>query len=192
MTDESTAPTAAQPSAVDSLTDPYALRDVDGVEVVESTRPVPDEKFEALRERYDAIAGVVQVGLTNGDGDVLLWGESAAAPPGDSVDDGDDWVAAARDAMEALTGQRVSVDRPLFLEITCFARESDESETFPAPSVHFAASLLDPDPAFLTDPTAADDFDHPMFDDRPVIQWYGAVTDDVDDNHAHHVERYLD
>ncbi|WP_232701305.1 hypothetical protein [Halobacterium wangiae] len=187
MTDTNTRSEDAQ----SPLTDPDSLRERDDVVVEEVTRPMPDEKFEALRERYDAIAGVVQVGLTHEDA-VLLWGEESAAPPGGSVDGGEDWVAAARDAMEDLTGQQVEIDDPLLLEVTHFARESDESETFPAPSVHFGASLVDPDPAFVSDPSAPEDFEHPMFEDPPQLQWVEAVTDAVDENHAHHVDLYLD
>ena len=174
------------------LTDPDSLRDRDGVVVEEAERPMPDEKYEALRERYDAIAGVVQVGLTNDGGEVLLWGDESAAPPGGNVDAGEDWVVAAREAMENLTGHQVEIDHPLMLEVTQFQRESDESDSFPAPSVHFAASLVDPDPAFLDDPTVPEDFEHPMFEEPPTIRWFDAVTDDVHENHAHHVELYVE
>lgn len=190
MTDAPT-PTTEEPTT-DELYDADALRDHDGVVVEERERPMPDEKFEALRERYDAIAGVVQVGLTNDDGDVLLWGEESAAPPGGSVGDGEDWMAAARDAMEALTGQRVRVDAPLMLEVTYFHREGDPEERFAAPSVHFAASLVDPDSEWVADPAAPEDYENPMFEDRPHLQWYSEVGDDVDENHAHHVDLYLD
>lgn len=190
MTDAPTPET--EESTLDELHDADALRDRDDVVVEERERPMPDEKFEGLRERYDATAGVVQVGLTNDDGDVLLWGEEAAAPPGGSVGDGEDWVAAARGTIEDLTGQTVSIDDPLVLEVTYFHREGDETERFPAPSVHFAASLVDPDDEWVANPSVPDDFDHPMFDDRPTVRWYSAVTDDIDDNHAHHVEHYLD
>lgn len=174
------------------LTDPDALRDRDGVAFEERTRPVPDEKFEALRERYDAISGVVQVGLTRSDGAVLLWGDESAAPPGGSVAAGDDWVASARELMESLTGQRVEIDDALVLEVTRFARESDGTATFPAPSVHFGASLADPDPGFVDDPSVPENFEHPMFEDRPHVRWFDEVTEAVDENHAHHVELYLD
>jgi len=187
MTDEGTQTRVEQSTS--SLTDPDALRDRDDVVVEERERPMPDEKFEALRERYDAIAGVVQVGLTN-DGEVLLWGDEDAAPPGGSVGDGDDWVAAARDAMEALTGQSVSVDEPLLLEVTYFHREGDEGERFPAPSVHFAASLDNPDAEWVADPEAPEGYENPMFEGLPELDWYDS-TEGVDENHAHHVEHYL-
>lgn len=191
MTADTPSRQAEQQPTDRSVRDPDVLRDRDDVVVEESTRPIADEKFEALRERYDVIAGVVQIGLTNDDA-VLLWGDEGVAPPGGSVQDGEDWVATARDTMESLTGQRVEVEDPLMLEVTHFARESDESETFPASSVHFAASLVDPDPEFLGDPTPPEDFEHPMFEDLPTLQWVDEVTEDVEDNHAHHVELYLD
>lgn len=187
MTTDSTPPDD-EPSP---LTDPEVLRDRADVAVEERHRPLPDEKFEGLKQRYDAIGGVVQIGLTNDDA-VLLWGDDSVAPPGGSVGAGEDWIAAARETMEDLTGQQVEIDRPLMLEITHFQRESDESESFPAPSVHFAASLVDPDPEWVADPEPPADYEEPMFEERPRIRWFDAVTDDVDENHAHHVELYLD
>ena len=174
------------------LADPRTLRDRDDVEFVEDERTFPDETFEGLRERYDAIEGVVQVGITTDDGEVLLWGDDTVAPPGGDVETGEDWAAAARRAMEALTGQRVAVDRPVLVEWTQFCRESDESERFPAPSVHFEASLVDPDSAFLGEPAVPADFEHPMFEDDPVLDWYEGVPENVHENHAHHVELYVD
>ncbi|MFB6068580.1 MAG: hypothetical protein ABEJ90_01475 [Halobacterium sp.] len=191
MTDRATTQ-AEEQSPTASFDDPAELRARDGVEVVDRQRPMPDEKFEALRDRYDAIEGVVQVALTDGDGRVLLWGVEDAAPPGGSVDGGEDWVAAAQSAMEDVTGQAVRVEEPVFLEVTEFHREGDESESFPAPSVHFAASLVDSDEAFVEDPSVPEGFEHPMFEEDPELDWYAAVTDDVHENHRHHVERYLE
>ena len=189
MTDTTDADDA---STTTGLADPRTLRDRDDVAFVENERTFGDETFGGLRERYDAIDGVVQVGATNDAGEVLLWGEETVAPPGGDVGDGEDWAAAARRAMEDLTGQRVAIDRPLLVEWTQFCRESDESECFPAPSVHFAASLVDPDPAFLEGPAVPEDFDHPMFDENPALGWHDSVPENVHENHAHHVELYVD
>ena len=175
----------------DGLTDPRTLRDRDDVEFVEDTRTFEAETFEGLRERYDAIDGVVQVGVTT-DEAVLLWGEDTVAPPGGDVESDEDWAAAARRAMADLTGQQVEIDHPVLVEMTQFCREGDDSERFPAPSVHFEASLVDPDHEFLDDPAVPDDFEHPMFDENPVLGWYDDVPEHVHENHAHHVELYLD
>jgi ADP-ribose pyrophosphatase YjhB (NUDIX family) len=170
-----------------------ALRDRDGVAFVESTRSFEQRTFEALRQRYRSIDGVVKVGVTTDDGAVLLAGQETWAPPGGNVETGEDWAAAARRAIEDLAGVAVTVDDVARVEETYFCLAGDEDSRFLAPNVLFGASLADDEPDFLDDPTVADDLDDPVYGDGEDVElgWFDAVPEDVHPNHADHVELFL-
>lgn len=179
---------------ITSLADPETLVDRSDVEYRERERGLPAEKFDGLRERYERIAGVVQVGVTNDDGAVLLVGEESCAPPGGNVEAGEDWVDAAEAAVTTITGVDVAVDRVAMFERTTFRREGDEDGSFHADSVLFEASLVDAPAEYRENPTFADDLDHPMYGDgsEHSLTWVDAVSDDVHENHRHHVDLFLD
>lgn len=192
MTDD-----AATTSRVDPFADPGTLRDRDDVAVEADERDLPPEKFDALRERYEQLAGVTQFGITDGDGAVLLAGEESYAPLGGNVRPDEDWVAATERAASALFDDvDVRVDRAAQFERTTFRHADDPDQSFPADSVLFEGSVVADDPtdvdAFLAAPSFAADLEHPMYGDDADLAWFDAVTDDVHENHVQHVESFLD
>lgn len=177
---------------LESLADPTTLRDRDDVEYVEETRTVGEEKFEGLRKRYERIDGVVMVGLVD-DGRVLLEGQDEWYPPGGSVQAGDDWVATARRSIEALTGIDVAIESAASIERTYFCLEGDEDERFPTLSVNFRARPVDAPESFLSDPTLAEDFEHPFADEDEVrLGWFASVPEDANPNHVDHIRLFTD
>lgn len=179
---------------LDAFADPDALREREDVAFEERDRAVPTEQFEALRERYAALDGIVQFGIRDDDGRVLLAGDDAYAPIGGDVTPGDDWTTAAADAMTDVTGQSVRVEDVVAFERTRFHPEGDDEGSVRADCAFFVASLVDPDPAFLDDPSFRDDLDHPLYggDTDLSLAWFDGVTEDVNENHAQHVAWLLD
>lgn len=177
---------------MESLSDPESLRDREDVAFDEQSRSIDRETFEALRERYDAIDGVVQVGVTSDDGAVLLWGPDGWAPPGGDVEPGEDWAAAARRAIEELAGVSVDIDGPELVERIEFGVEDEADSRFPAYNVLFGASL--PDDTGPADVEVVDDLDHPYFDDGTDLElaWFDEVPEDAHANHEDHVRLFLD
>jgi ADP-ribose pyrophosphatase YjhB (NUDIX family) len=193
VTDDTTANRSEAPTADRlSLTDPDRLRDRESIEVIEGERTFEEEQFYGLRRRYGAIEGVVQVGITDDDGRVLLLGSGAYAPPGGDVERGEDWVDAAERSMEELLGVGVRVESVERAEFTDFCLEGDEDERFRADSVFFEASVVDA-PDFLADPTLPEDMEHKYFADPDGMDlaWFDEVTDAVHENHRDHVALFL-
>lgn len=178
----------------DVFDDPDALREREDVVSEERDRTVPPEQFEALRERDAALDGIVQFGIRRDDGRVLLAGDDAYAPLGGDVTPGDDWTTAAADAMTNLTGQAVRVEDVVAFERTHFRPEGDDEGTVRADCAFFVASFVDPDPAFLDDPSFRDGLEHPLYgaDTDTTLAWFDGVTDAVNENHAQHVAWLLD
>lgn len=181
-------------STIDSLADPTALLDREDVPVEATTRTLEAEKFEGLRERYDAIDGVVQIGLLDDDRLLLQgWdGASAWAPPGGSVMPGQDWVTAARESMEALIGLDVRIEAIALLEELTFEL-ADGDESFSAYGVSVTATLAEENDdyreAFVDDP--AIDSESPMADQEMALDWFTEIPDDANENHIDHIERFL-
>jgi len=173
--------------------DPEAVAARDGVAVDERTRAFPDEQFDALRDRYNQIDGVVMVGVTRDDGAVLLQGGDDWSPPGGEVDPGQDWASAAVAAVEALTGVEVTVEAAELVEYIEFHREGDSDDSFRAAILHFGASLASDADSFREEPTVADDWDHPAFDPATLdLAWFDAMPTDADSNHEDHIALYFD
>jgi len=174
-------------------TSPVDLEADSHVRVEERTREIPSEKFEGLGERYDAIDGVVMVGVTTADGDVLLLGEETVVPCGGDVEPGEDWRAAACRNVEELTGRSVSVDEAKLVEYTTWQNATSDA-SFRTASVHFEASLDAEAPEFRANPTPPADVEHEHYqgDDRPTLGWYDGVPESVHENHVEHVEMYFD
>jgi hypothetical protein len=179
---------------LDAFEAPETLHERDDVAYVERDRTVPAEQFEALRERDAVLDGIVQFGIRRDDGRVLLAGDDAYAPVGGDVMPGDDWTTAAADAMADVTGQAVRVEDVVAFERTTFRPEGDDDGAVRADCAFFVASLVDPDPAFLDAPSFRDGLDHPLYggDTDLSLAWVDGVTDEVNENHAQHVEWLLD
>ncbi|QKG93284.1 NUDIX domain-containing protein [Halorubrum sp. SS7] len=179
------------PYPVESLRDPETLLDRDAVAVERVARGLDAESYEARRERYEDIDGVVQLGVTDGDGRVLLqdWnGTGEWAPPGGTVDPGEDWAAAARRSAERLTGVSVGVDGAVLVEDLRFERR-DGSASFSAYGVSFVLSLAETAPSFREDPTVAPGSRFSGGDAE--LAWVSAVPDDTNENHVDHVDLFL-
>ena len=174
-----------------SLRDPEALLDRDAVRVERVARTLDADRYEARRERYDDIDGVVQIGLTDGDGRVLLqdWnGTGGWAPPGGTVDPEADWAAAARRSAERLTGVSVAVDGAVLVEDLRFERR-DGSASFSAYGVSFVCSLAEPAPSFREDPAVAPESRFAEGDAE--LAWVSTVPDGTIENHVDHVDQFL-
>lgn len=179
---------------IERLSDPETLVDRGDVPVTEVERTLGGERFEGMREHYSRIDGVVQVGITTDDGQLLLQGSETAgqwAPPGGPVGPGQDWVEAARQTMETQTGVELTVDSVELCERLTFRCEDDPTEQFSAYGVSFAASPVAADAGFLDDPAIVD---HPHLppDHDQTFAWFDGVPDDANENHVEHIERFLD
>lgn len=191
MTDE-----AITGASIETLADPETLRDTPGVAVETVERTLDDETFEGLRRFHADIAGVVQVGLTTADGRLLLEGsttEGGWAPPGGPVRPDSDWVAAARETMEAQTGAAIEIDRVLLYEELSFQQAGIPDRSFTSTGVSFAASLADPeaDADFLETPRIVDHPHLPADHDR-TFAWFDGVPTDAHPNHIDHIELFLE
>lgn len=183
-------PTASDGVGIETLADPESLRD-GTAPVEEIDRVVPAAQFERLREHYDSVAGVVQVGITDEDGRVLLQGspeDGEWAPPGGPVEPGADWVAAAERTMEAQTGVDVEIHDVRLLERLRFSTEDGE-ETVSSWGVTFGAAAEDEQ--FLRNPEIVD---HPYLppDHEQTFAWFEAVPEDANDNHVEHIELFVE
>jgi ADP-ribose pyrophosphatase YjhB (NUDIX family) len=129
---------------MDSVTDPESLRDHDGVEFSEQTVVVDDEEFETATEGAESQAGMVVVGVTNDDGEILLvdseWVDGWV-PPNGPVGTDEDWAAAADRWSEDQLGFPVAVGDPEFVVRTETQPESGDSSVV-GYTVGFTASLL--------------------------------------------------
>jgi ADP-ribose pyrophosphatase YjhB (NUDIX family) len=181
-----------QDSTIDSLSDPEALRGREDVPFDSVERVLDSEPFESLRDRYEKIDGVVQIGLTTADGRLLLQGFDGAsnwAPPGGEVDPGQDWVEAARTSMERLTGVAIEIDDAAFVEHLTFRLTDDEERGFTSYGVSFTASLVDDDSEFDRNPTLAID---PPEEYDWTLAWFDSVPEDANPNHVEHIEQFLE
>ena len=183
-------PTTSDGVSIETLDDPESLRD-GTVPVEEVDRVVPAAQFEGLREHYDNVAGVVQVGITDEDGRVLLQGspeDGDWAPPGGPVEPGADWVAAAKRTMESQTGVDIEIRDVRLLERLRF-RPADGEETVSSWGVTFGAAVEDE--RFLRDPEIVD---HPYLpaEHEQTFAWFDAVPEDANNNHVEHVELFVE
>lgn len=189
MTDNAT---QTDESTINSLADPEAVLDREDVLVEATTRTLDPEKFAGLEERYDAIEGVVQMGLLDDEGRLLLqgWdGASAWAPPGGSVVPGQDWAAAARESMEALTGISVRITEIALVEELTFELAGGD-DSFSAYGVSFTVTSDRLPEEFLDDPTF--DAESPLAEEEMALGWFTEMPDDVNENHIRDVELWLD
>jgi ADP-ribose pyrophosphatase YjhB (NUDIX family) len=98
---------------LDSLTDPATLRDRDDVRVSQDTL-----EHEDADHHWREIAGQVAVGVTDADGRTLLMVNEdhgvVALPHGD-VEAEEDWLAATRREIEAVTGISIALEEVVLL-----------------------------------------------------------------------------
>jgi len=152
-------------TGVDSLTDPGARAERNGVEVAEKSATVPAEAFD----HYDELGGEVAVGVTNADGAVLLWTDAdhgwllPAAP----VDPGEDYAAAARRVVERLADTDVAVTGVERVRRVRYAVEDDDRETTAYHVLVRAAATDEPLP------------DSPDGPDGATVDWFDAVPEAV-------------
>lgn len=93
------------------LTDPETLRDRDDVAFEQQTRRFDGEEADAVREQFPEWDSHVAVGVLNDAGEVLLVddGHHGWTLPAAPVGDGDDYVTAGREYVEALLDADVPV-----------------------------------------------------------------------------------
>lgn len=187
------------PTTDESLADPTAVRDRPDVAESIEERTVPTEKHEALRERYEQIDGVVQVGVRRADGALLLERTDRSeewAPPGGNVAPDQDWIEAATAAAESITGEAIVVDEPVLYGRITFVPDEGDGEGVAAETVVFGASLADPETAFADEPTLPEDLDDPLYGDGESVglelAWFESVPEDVNPNHREEVELLLE
>jgi len=185
------------PATIESLADPTDLRDDPDVLTTSREREFPREQYEALAERYDELDGVVQVGLLRSDGAALLQRHDESEqwhPPGGNVAQEQDWVVAARETIEALTGQQVAIDEAVLYGRQTFlpATDPEAAEPVLAETVVFGASLVEATDGFEEEPTLASELDHPLYGDGEEIglelAWFESVPEAVDPNHREEIE----
>ncbi|MFB6071957.1 MAG: hypothetical protein ABEJ88_03220 [Halobacterium sp.] len=158
--DDTPAP-ARQRDPTESLTDPAAYRDADGVDYVEVS---DDSHFETNRDT----AGVTAVAVTNAAGELALVRlENATVVPWAKVDAGGDFAAAASEAVAPL-GVDVDLNELVRVRRKVSAREGAEEDAV-AYDVLFAASPVDGD----------DLADDPANDRVESVEWVDSVPADV-------------
>ena len=190
-TDAATAGDDSSTEPTESRLDFETVRARGDVPVRTTERTFERDSFEALRERYDAIAGVVQVGVV-ADGAVLLAGDDVWSPLGGEVLPGEDWAAAVREVLEPVLGRELVVERPVGAVEGRFVLELNPDGSFTAPTAFFAATLAEADESFRENPRFPADLDHPMYGDGFDLGWFESVPEDVHSNHVEDVELLLD
>ncbi|MFT4885117.1 MAG: hypothetical protein ACI8U4_002637 [Natronomonas sp.] len=165
-----------------SLHDPEQLRDREDVPFDEETHVLGREKFEATRENVDSH---VVVGVTNGEGEVLLvddgsHGWTLAAFP---ADPGEDWTATARSGAEELTGVSISLEEPVRARRVDFRLEDDEERQLSMYNVVFRASPVDRRPV-----ASAETLEDTEISD---IGWFAEVPDEQAGEVAEDIRLFL-
>ena len=186
MTDE---PTASDGVSIETLDDPESLRD-GTVPVEEVNRVVSAAQFEGLREHYDDIAGVVQVGITDEDGRVLLQGspeDGDWAPPGSPVEPGRTESRLPNGRWNHRLG---SMSRPTMwccsngssLVRRTARRPSPRGESRSAPPSRTSGSCGTPRSSIIRISP----------EHKRTFAWFDAVPEDANDNHVEHIERFIE
>ncbi|WP_440770451.1 NUDIX domain-containing protein [Natronorubrum sp. DTA28] len=168
MTSNPTDETATN-STVESITDLERLRDRPDVQFHEETERVNSELFETL-ETLDDMA---VVGVTNGDGDVLLMRvteECALKVPTPEVGADEDYAAAARNWVESQAGLEITLDSLVGVWCHEARLEGTERTTTRAFVVFGATPEVDGDG--IVETTA----EHP---EAHAVGWFAELPDDA-------------
>jgi hypothetical protein len=168
---------------VKSLHDPEQLRDREDVPFDEETHVVDREEFEATRENVDSH---VVVGVTNGEGEVLLMddgshGWTLAAFP---AEPGEDWMATARRGVENLTGVSITLDEAVRVRRVDFCPQGDAEGRFSMYNVIFRASLVEGRP--VASPETLEDAG--ILD----VGWFAEVPEEQAGEVAKDIELFLE
>ncbi|MDX1637095.1 MAG: NUDIX domain-containing protein [Balneolaceae bacterium] len=142
----------------------------------DTTRVFSNPKFEGLRKRYSTIDGIVMIGVTDRQGNVLLKGPDNWTPPGGAVQSGEGWAEAARRIIHSQLGEPVCLDHPVLVEQLHFQKKSSSKPLFSTYILHLEASFCNGVPDLSADSSFA---------------WFDSVPADAHPNHVGHIERYL-
>lgn len=152
--------------------DPATLLDREDVPVREAPEVVEHQHHFEL---YEPIEGMVVVGATNDDGEVLLLvdaDEQIALLPHGPVEPGEDWATAATRAVEEKTGVAAEIGGPELVKRKHFAPEGDDDRRTTAYQVFLHASSV-------ADGVAAGTVSDPDRDDW-TVDWFDEVPVDAD------------
>lgn len=179
MSEQTTSETAVE-STIDELTDPGTLTDREDVEHREETRTVGPGGLDP----WEPIDGVVVVGVTGGDGDVLLVDlddRHGWALPHGPVRPGQDYVDAGEQFVKHHAGLDVEVTHPERVRHVEYQRVDDAGRT----TVDFLVVAARP----ATDTEGND----AAVLDSPDVGWFDAIPDDVTDgDQSEDVRLFLD
>lgn len=163
-------------SAIDTIANPETLAQSDSITLELTVRTFRKTKFEGLRKRYQTIEGVVMVGIVNNKDEVLLKGPKQWAPPGGSVQPGEDWATAARRIIKQQTGNPVAITIPVLVEKMIFRNKNNDEDQFSAYILHLQAT-------FIEEPDS--------INQQPDFKWFSNVPPNAHPNHIKHIQLYL-
>ncbi|MFC6731918.1 MULTISPECIES: NUDIX domain-containing protein [unclassified Haladaptatus] len=164
---------------MDALSDPASLQTRADVEYTEKPCVEHQHHFDA----YEPIQGMVIVGITNDEGEVLLLIHREGPHmtlPYDSVESGEDWVAVATRRVEELTDCAVVIDGVARVRKKHYAPEGDGSRQTVGYDVVMRASSLAGET--ITEATQVDEagaWDLRWISSVPDDAAGGAVLDDI-------------
>ena len=161
---------------MDSLSDPNSLRTRSDVAFSEERTVDDQEGFDY----FDAIGGLVAVGVTNHVGAVLLMNSPHGwrLPYGPVADD-EDWLAAGRRLGETLTDVEVNVDRVERVTQVTHSTRSDDREA----TSYDVVLRMEP---VEGEPLGADPTFGPW--EEVEVAWFDAVPDDAYREHGDAVD----
>lgn len=158
-----------------SLSDPGVLEENSNVTFREQTAIVDADRFETIQERAAEKVGVVVVGITNSEGELLLvktdWSEGWVFP-GSSVARGADWVATAKEAVENQTGVEVDIDRVARVNRRYYRQEETTERFSSGYAVVFLGSIAEDEPTV--------EFEESQNDYITDRGWFDRSPDNVD------------
>ena len=164
---------------MESLTDPESLIDRDGVDFREEASVEHQHHFEL----YEPIEGMVVVGVTDDEGQVLLMvhsEEPGVVLPYAPVESGEDWVAVARRKIEEAGGFDVEIDGVERVRRKYFSPEGDdERRTMGYDVVVRASPSTDETFGESTNVDEEGDWSLEWFDEIPEDAAGGVVLDDI-------------
>lgn len=158
------------------MCDPHSLLDREDIDVRDETSVVDRETFDVVQERSETSEGVVIVGTTTYDGQVLLvnkeWSDGWMVPGG-GVESGEDWATAGRSKVEQEAGVTVEIDEPVLVSRTDYRLDGGDERQV-SYGVFLRAS--------------------PVEDEEPSDDagWFDEVPEAVDADHEADVRLFFD
>lgn len=167
---------ASAPSASHGeIIDPMKLVEEAEVPFTETERTFREEKFKGLKKYYSTLEGIVMVGVTSEQGEVLLRGPDDWVPPGGPVKQGEGWVSSARNIIEQQTGLAIENEEAVLVEKMNFYQKDNQDAHFSGLILHLQASLSNKNNGEIA----------------PDFKWFSKVPKDAHPNHIEHIELYL-